>query len=193
MDSGKKMAPCSHLTYASGAVFHLLPPPPSGLLVSHTLAPSHAPSRLCSLSHLCSCFSTLIRCDSLREFGILHTPFTRSPPPSAVFNPYKIPAPSRPRRAPSPTVCLKVWVTLGPRRVIHSVSSCCCPGAPQPAFSPDLSSGLVTRGPPLAPPLSTCGPQPRILPSCSDEWRCCPAQTNLFLKHSTGSNHSDGF
>lgn len=42
--------------------------------------------------------------------------------------------------------------------MIQKVSSCCCPGSLQSAFSPDLSSGLVTRGPPLAPPLSMCGP-----------------------------------
>lgn len=75
----------------------------------------------------------------------------------------KLSAPShpRPRSAPSPAVCLKVWVTLGPRRVIQNVSSCCCPGAPQPAFSPDLSSGLVTRGPPPGPsPLDVRPPAP---------------------------------
>lgn len=158
---GTKCPPSSTLPVLLGlAVFHLLPLPPSAVLsLSHALAPSHAPSCLCTLSHLVSCFSTHIPYDSSKNSDFSRP--TRVCRSSLLGSNPKVPAPSRPRSAPSPAVCLKVWVTLGPRRVIQNVSSCCCPGTSQPAFSPDLSSGLVTRGPPPGPsPLDVRPPAP---------------------------------
>lgn len=139
------------------------PPPPRAVFCSATLLRPLTLLRACVPSHT----SFLA---SAPSFPMI-PPRVRNPSDSlhAFANPvfqystFKVPAPSRPRprSAPSPAVCLKVWVTLGPRRVIQNVSSCCCPGAPQPAFSPDLSSGLVTRGPPPGPsPVDVRPPAP---------------------------------
>lgn len=171
MGSGKKMCPPTPtLPMLLGlGVLHPCPYLQVPFWSAKLLGPLTLILHLCSFSHFISCFSSFIPYSS-ENLDSSHPPSVHRPPRLQCATP-KVPVLSRlwPRNAPSPAVCLKVWVTLGHRHVIENC---------QQLLLYRRSSASSQRYPLTFPQGWSEGGRPRPLPSrhvAPSPGFCCPA------------------
>lgn len=119
------------------------------------------------------------------------TPIHSTRPPKCML------PPRNHRSSPSPRICKKVWVCyLGPQGALHLESQLLLLSRRSSAsLLYDLSSGLVTRGPPPGPsPLHVWAPSPGIRPPAGMNSTAVPlGRKTPSERDSTRGNNSHRF
>lgn len=164
----------------------------SALAVCHARAPSLALSCLCPHTPFLAPVLSFPRVSPR-----IQTPFTRDHPIHSTQPPKCMLPPRNRGSSPSPRICKKVWVCyLGPQGTLDLESQLLLLSRRSSAsLLSDLSSGLVTRGPPPGPsPLHVWAPSPGIRPPAGMNGTAVPlGRKTLPERDSTRGNNSHRF